>query len=392
MSPPKRVALLGSTGSIGRQTLDVVALHPDRFRVVALACRRSSEEIVAQARRFHPSFVAVADEASAAEVASALSDMDLKVAAGQEAMVQCATHAEADITVAAAAGVAGLIPVWEAVKAGKRLALANKEPLVVAGHLITAEAAKSGAQLLPVDSEHSAIFQSLLGQRRDAIAKVTLTASGGAFRDLSTDELARVTPTDALAHPTWQMGAKVTIDSATLMNKGLELIEARWLFALAPEMLEVVLHRESIIHSFIEFVDGSVLAHLAQPDMRVPIQFALSYPERLSRPEPAPDFAALGALHFAPFESARWPCVALAREAMSRGGTTPAALNAADEIAVAWFLSERIPFPAIAEIVEFALENHTPTAGDSLEELLDTDRLVRDLVERNAQKWIRSVT
>jgi len=392
MSPPKRIALLGSTGSIGRQTLDVVSLHPDRFRIVALACRRSSAEVVAQARRFRPRLVAVVDEASAAEVASALSDMDLQVAAGQEAMVQCATYEEADITVAAAAGVAGLVPVWEAVKAGKTLALANKEPLVVAGHLITAEAAKSGAKLLPVDSEHSAIFQSLLGQRKDAISRVILTASGGAFRDLSDDELARVTPADALAHPTWQMGPKVTVDSATLMNKGLELIEARWLFDLAPEILDVVLHRESIVHSFIEFADGSVLAHLARPDMRLPIQFALSYPERLPRPDPPPDFAALGALHFAAFEPARWPCVALAREAMSVGGTAPTALNAADEVAVAWFLAGRIPFPTIAQIVEFALENHTPTAGESLEELLETDRRVRDLVERNAQKWIRSVT
>jgi 1-deoxy-D-xylulose-5-phosphate reductoisomerase len=381
MSSPKRIALLGSTGSIGRQTLDVVSLHPDRFRVVALACRGSSEEIVTQARHYGPSFVAVADETVAAEVASALADTEVTVGGSSEAVVQCATHPEADVVVAAAAGVAGLLPVWEAVRAGKTVALANKEPLVVAGHLITAEAANSGAQLLPVDSEHSAIFQSLLGQRRDAVSKVVLTASGGAFRDLTQEELSRVTPEDALSHPTWQMGPKVTIDSATLMNKGLELIEARWLFDLAPDILDVVLHRESIVHSFIEFVDGSVLAHLARPDMRIPIQFALSYPERLPRPEAAPDFAQLEALHFAPFDAERWPCVGLAREAMSRGGTAPAALNAADEVAVEWFLAGRIPFTAIPRVVEDALMAHEPGTGATIESLLATDREVRRAVE-----------
>ena len=233
-----------------------------------------------------------------------------------------------------------------------------------------------------MDSEHSAIFQSLLGQARESVARVVLTASGGAFRDLAPEELERVTPAQALAHPTWKMGPKVTVDSATLMNKGLELIEARWLFGLSPETLGVVLHRESIVHSLVEFADGAVIAHLARPDMRLPIQYALSYPERLSRPEPAPDLASLGALHFEPFDADQWPCVGLAREAMRVGGTAPAALNAADEVAVAWFLAGKIPFAAIPRIVARALEAHEVRAGDSVEALLAAGTEVRESLER----------
>jgi len=382
MASAKRIALLGSTGSIGLQTLDVIDSFPDRFRVVALACHRSVDAIVAQARRYGPKLVAVADAEAAGKAAEALRGSGVEVAAGIEGVTRCAVHGEADTVVAAAAGVAGLLPVWEAVRAGKTVALANKEPLVVAGHLITAEAARSGAKLLPVDSEHSAIFQSLLGQAREGVARVVLTASGGAFRDLPLEELARVTPGQALAHPTWKMGRKVTVDSATLMNKGLELIEARWLFDLRPEMLEVVLHRESIVHGLVEFVDGAEIAHLAQPDMRLPIQFALSYPERMVRPEPPPDLASLGALHFEPFDGERWPCVGLAREAMARGGTAPAALNAADEVAVAWFLEGRVSFTAIPDILERALEAHEVRRGDSVEALLEVDAEVREFLER----------
>jgi 1-deoxy-D-xylulose-5-phosphate reductoisomerase len=232
-----------------------------------------------------------------------------------------------------------------------------------------------------VDSEHSAIFQSLLGQDREAIAQVILTASGGAFRDLPMDELDRVTPEQALAHPTWKMGPKVTVDSATLMNKGLELIEARWLFGLGPAKLDILLHRESIVHSLVQFVDGAVIAHLAQPDMRIPIQFALTYPRRLPRTQPAPDLASLGALHFEPFQDDRWPCVRLARQAMAGGGTTPAALNAADEVAVAWFLEGRIPFTAIPRVIEEALAAHRPAPADSLEQLLEADRSTRRYLE-----------
>lgn len=387
MASVKSISVLGSTGSIGRQALDVVDSFPDRFRVVALACRSSAEEVILQARRFRPQLVAVEEEKAATTVCDRLGRDGMQVVVGSEGIAQCAVLPEADIVVAAATGVAGLVPVWEAVRAGKTVALANKEPLVVAGHLIVTEAARSGSRIIPVDSEHSAIFQSLLGQRRESVARVLLTASGGAFRDLDEAQLARVTPEQALAHPTWKMGPKVTVDSATLMNKGLELIEARWLFDLRPDMLDVVLHRESIVHSLVEFVDGSVIAHLARPDMRLPIQFALSYPERLPRPDPPPDLADLGALRFERFDTRRWPCVGLARRATETGGTAPAALNAGDEVAVEWFLQGKVSFSAIPRIVEHAVTTHEVGAGESVEELLAVDRRVRDMLEESAATW-----
>jgi len=387
MAGPKQIALLGSTGSIGIQTLDVVEAFPERFRVVALSCARSVKTVVAQAMRHRPRLVAVSDQAAAGEVAQALSGAGIEVAAGPEAATRCAALPEVDLVVGAASGVAGLPAVWEAVAGGKVVALANKEPLVVAGHLIQAEAARTGAQLLPVDSEHSAIFQALLGQDRTAVRRVLLTASGGPFRDLPEGQLDRVTPEQALAHPTWKMGPKVTVDSATLMNKGLELIEARWLFALEAEQLEVILHRESIVHSLVEFVDGSVLAQLGVPDMRLPIQFALSYPERLPGVTPSLDLAALGALHFQALPPARFPCLELARAALAAGGTAPAALNAADEIAVTWFLEGRIKFGRIPRVVEEGLRSHEVGAGSSLEELLAVDREVRDYLTRMQSTW-----
>ncbi|MFB3880182.1 MAG: 1-deoxy-D-xylulose-5-phosphate reductoisomerase [Armatimonadota bacterium] len=377
MADPTRIAVLGATGSIGRQTLEVVENLPELFEIVSLSCDRSVEAIVAQARRHRPKTIVLSDPAAAKAAADALAGAGIRVEAGPEAVAACARDPEADIVVAAIAGVAGLLPVWEAVKVGKRVALANKEPLVVAGGPILAEAARSGACLLPVDSEHSAVFQTLLGQDRSAIARVTLTASGGAFRDVPVGELDRVTPEQALSHPTWKMGPKVTVDSATLMNKGLELIEAHWLFGLDPARLDIVLHRESIVHSMVQFADGAIIAHLAQPDMRIPIQFALTFPRRLPRSEPPPELASLGTLHFEPFEQDRWPCVRLAREAMATGGTAPAALNAADEVAVAWFLEGRIPFPDIPRVVEGALCAHQPGAGDSLDQLIEADRSTR---------------
>ena len=384
----KRIAILGSTGSIGRQTLDVVSLFPDRFRVVALACHRSAEEVIAQARKHRPTLVGVVDEQAAQQVSAALAPEGLAVVSGPDALVQCALTPDADLVMAAATGVAGLPAVGAAVQAGRTVALANKEPLVVAGHLLTAEAARTGARLLPVDSEHSAIFQCLLGQDRAAVRRVTLTASGGAFRDLSPEELEGVTPEQALAHPTWRMGPKVTVDSATLMNKGLELIEARWLFGLAPEQLEVVLHPESIVHSLVDFVDGSVLAHLARPDMRLPIQFALSYPERLPRPEPPLDFAALGALHFRPLDLERWPTIGLARRVLEAGGTSGAALNAADEVAVEWFLAGKIRFTRIPAIIAEVLDRHEVSAGETVEALLAVDREVRDRLVKEHSRWM----
>ena len=387
MAARRRIALLGSTGSIGRQTLDVVESFPDRFCIVALSCSRSADAIVAQARRHRPRLVAVADPDAAARARAALADTDIEVATGPEGLARCATLPEADVVVAAAAGVAGLPAVWEAVQAGKRVALANKEALVVAGHLISAQARRSGAELVPVDSEHSALFQCLLGQDRGAVRRVVLTASGGAFRDCGEQELAHVTPERALAHPTWRMGPKVTVDSTTLMNKGLELMEARWLFGLTPEQLDVVLHPESIVHGLVEFADGSVMAQLARPDMRLPIQFALSYPERLPRPEPAVDLAAVGALHFEPLSPERWPCLALAREAMARGGAAPAVLNAADEVAVEWFLAGQVAFTQIPRIVEAALRECEAGPGASIEDLLAADRSVRERLQRDRERW-----
>ncbi len=392
MPSRKRIAVLGSTGSIGRQTLEVVEQFPDRFEIVALACHSSTDEIIAQAKKHRPRLIAISNSQAASQVGDILKGSNTKVLTGLEGLTQTAILPEADIIMAAAVGIAGLQPVWEAARAGKTIALANKEPLVVAGHLITEQARRSGAVLLPVDSEHSAIFQSLLGQQRDSIARVILTASGGAFRDLPLEKLSGVTPQQALAHPTWKMGPKVTVDSATLMNKGLELIEAKWLFDLSPEKLEVVLHRESIVHSLVEFVDGAVLAHLAQPDMRLPIQYALSYPERLPRTDPPPDLAKLGALHFAPFDDLRWPCVSLAKEALNLGGTAPTALNAADEVAVQWFLQGKIPFIVIPRIIEHALQKHEITAGRSIDELLTADRQVRESLEQEKSTWTASGT
>jgi len=387
MGDGRRIAVLGSTGSIGLQTLEVVEAFPEHFRVVALSCRRSVEAIVCQARRHRPRLVAVADPEAAERAASALRDTAVEVVPGPEGALQCAALAEADLVVAAATGIAGLRPVWAAVEAGKMVALANKEPLVVAGHLITREAARTGAQLLPVDSEHSALFQLLLGQDRSALRRLVLTASGGAFRDVPLEALDEVTPEQALHHPTWKMGPKVTIDSATLMNKGLEIIEAQWLFGVAPEQIAVVLHPESIVHSMVEFVDGSVLAQLAYPDMRLPIQFALSYPERWPRAGAALELADLGALHFEPLSAERWPCVSLARTALARGGTAPAALNAADEVAVSWFLEGRIKFLQIPRVIESVLAAHEVQAAESVEALLEVDRRVRLELERDQAKW-----
>jgi 1-deoxy-D-xylulose-5-phosphate reductoisomerase len=382
MPEARRIAVLGSTGSIGLQTLEVIEAFPSRFRLVALACHSSADVIAAQARRHRPLLAAIVDPEAAARAARELEQLGVRVVAGPEGLTECATLPEAEVVVAAATGIAGLRPVWEAVRAGKTVALANKEPIVVAGHLITREAARSGAKLIPVDSEHSAIFQLLLGQDRRGVKRVVLTASGGAFRDLTIEELGSVTAEQALAHPTWKMGPKVTVDSASLMNKGLEIIEARWLFGLVPEQIDVVLHPESIVHSLVEFVDGSVLAQLAKPDMRLPIQFALSYPERWPRPEPPVDLTGMGALHFSPLALERWPCVRLAREALAAGGTATAALNAADEVAVSWFLEGRIKFAQIAQIIEWALGTHVVGPGESIEALTEVDQEVRRRLER----------
>jgi len=384
-----RVAILGATGSIGRQALEVIGAHRDRFTVVGLAANRRVELLGEQAAAFGAKTVVVGPEGDV-EAARRTAPPGVRVEGGEEALAELAARDDVDLVVAAMSGVVGLRPVLAAVRAGKRVALANKEPLVVAGEIIVAEAARSGAVLLPVDSEHSAIFQALMGQDRGAVRRVVLTASGGAFRDRPLGQLDSVTPEEALAHPTWRMGPKVTVDSATLMNKGLEVIEARWLFGLALDQIEVVLHPESIVHSLVEFVDGSVLAQLACPDMRIPLQFALTFPER----EPAEwgrlDLAQVGKLHFGPLDRQRYPAVELAYAAARAGGTAPAVLNAADEVAVGWFLEGRLRFADIPRLIAVSLEEHTPVAGPTLEQLLAADREVRRRLERSIDTWASS--
>jgi len=369
----KGVAILGSTGSIGRQTLEVIAASQDRFRVVALAAARNVEALAEQARRFRPTLVAVLDESLAPELKGRLEGTDIRVSAGEAGLLEAATLGEAAVVVGAVSGIAGLRPVLAAIRSGKRLALANKEPLVAAGGIVMSAARQAGAEIIPVDSEHSALFQCLLGHQREHVRRIILTASGGALRELSPEELSRVTPQQALAHPTWRMGPKVTVDSATLMNKGLEVIEAHWLFGVPVERIEVILHHQSIVHSLVEFTDGATIAQLSQPDMRLPIQYALSYPERLPARWGALELAQTGELTFCAIDVDRYPCLRLAYDAARRGGTAPAALNAADEVAVEAFLAGRIGFMDIPRIIETVLSRYTPEPADALERVISAD-------------------
>jgi 1-deoxy-D-xylulose-5-phosphate reductoisomerase len=372
-NPGTGVAIVGSTGSIGRQALEVVAASQDRFRVVALAAAQNVETLAAQARQFRPILAAVFDESLEPELKGRLEGTDIRVAAGESGLLEVATLDEAAVVVGAVSGVAGLRPVLAAIYAGKRLALANKEPLVAAGGIVMSAARSAGAEIIPVDSEHSALFQCLLGHQREHIRRIILTASGGALRGLSPEELSRVTPDQALAHPTWRMGPKVTVDSATLMNKGLEVIEAHWLFGVPVDRIEVILHHQSIVHSLVEFADGATIAQLSQPDMRLPIQYALSYPERLPARWGALELARTGELTFGAVDRNRYPCLRLAYEAARRGGTAPAALNAADEVAVEAFLAGRIGFMDIPRIIETVLSRHTPEPADTLERVIAAD-------------------
>jgi 1-deoxy-D-xylulose-5-phosphate reductoisomerase len=373
----KGVAVLGSTGSIGRQTLEVIADAPEHFRVVALAAARNVEALAEQARRFRPDLVALLDESRAPELRARLEGAGVRVAAGPAGVEEAATLDSAATVVGAISGMAGLAPVLAAIGAGKRIALANKEPLVAAGALIMAEARRCGAEIIPVDSEHSALFQCLLGHRRQDVRRLILTASGGALRDLSPAELAAVTPQQALAHPTWDMGPKVTVDCATLMNKGLEVIEARWLFGVAVERIEVVLHHQSIVHSLVEFADGATLAQLSQPDMRLPIQYALGYPGRIPRRRGGLELSEVGELTFGPVDLDRYPCLGLAYEAARRGGAAPVTLNAADEVAVAAFLAGRIGFLDIPRIIAAVLDRVAAAPADTLEQVVAADTAAR---------------
>ncbi|MEE9607191.1 MAG: 1-deoxy-D-xylulose-5-phosphate reductoisomerase [Myxococcota bacterium] len=378
----KRLSVLGSTGSVGEQTLAVAEAFPERYRVVALAAGRNVAKLADQVRRFRPERVSVADAESAAALRERLGGAELSIETGAEGLDAVAAH-PSDLVVAGLVGALGLRPSLAAIRAGRDLALANKEVLVMAGALFLREVRARGVTLLPVDSEHSAIFQALAGQRPQDVARLILTASGGAFRTWPAEKIARATVDEALNHPNWEMGPKITIDSATLMNKGFEVIEARWLFDVPPERVDVVVHPESIVHSLVEFVDGSVLAQLGLPDMRVPIAVALAHPERLPLDLPRLDLAALGQLQFEAPDRKRFPCLDLAYQALRADEAAPAVLNAANEIAVAAFLDGAVRFPAIAEANAAVLEAHVAKSGGRA--------VVRDLDDvTEADAWARA--
>lgn len=365
------VSIIGATGSIGKQTLDIIAYHPDKLSVVALAAGRDAEALAELARKWRPKLVALMEAAKRLR-----GRLDCPVLAGMEGLMEVATHPEADIVVVAIPTAKALLPTLAALKAGKRVALATKEVLVAGGHLVTQQLRQCG-ELLPIDSEHSALFQCLQGEDKTTVRRLILTASGGPFQKKSLDELKQVTVEEALSHPTWRMGAKVTVDSATLMNKGLEIIEARWLFGIPPERIDVVIHSQSIIHSLVEFVDGSIKAQLSLPDMRLPIQSALLYPERHPCPVPLLDLTKVQSLTFELPDEKRFPCLRLAREAAKIGGTMPAVLNAADEFAVQAFLEKQISFMDIPVITEATMAKHQPINEPDLETVLLVDEWAR---------------
>ena len=370
----RRIAILGSTGSIGTQTLDVVRRHPDLFEVELISARSSVDLLVRQAVEFNAANVVICDEARYREVAETLQPRGVKVWAGIDSLCQLVRQPEVDIVVGAMVGFSGLRPTLAALEAGKIVALANKETLVAAGSIVTRTMREHGAMILPVDSEHSAIFQCLLAAQGNEVERIHLTASGGPFREWDRSRIAAATASQALKHPNWNMGAKVTIDSATMMNKGFEVIEARWLFDMAPERINVVVHPESLIHSMVEFADGAVIAQLGCPDMRQPIAFALSFPARITTGGRKMDFATIGKMTFEAPDLRRFPCLELAYEALRRGGNAPCALNAANEIAVAAYLKDMISFYDIARINEKCLAGLNFVAEPALDDIFETNR------------------
>ena len=380
----KNIAILGSTGSIGRQALEVIESNPNRFSVEVLTAFNNVDLLIKQAKKFHPNVVVIANEDKYNEVSAALAYDGIKVYAGSAALNQVVEMGSIDMVLTAMVGYSGLIPTINAVKAGKPIALANKETLVVAGDLITRLARKNKVDIFPVDSEHSAIFQCLAGEHMNPVEKVIITCSGGPFNGMDQEQIASVTPKDALNHPCWSMGAKITIDSATLMNKGFEVIEAKWLFGLKPEQIEVVVHPQSVSHSMVEYVDGSVLAQLGHPDMRTPIAHALAWPERLASGAAFLNFTQLAKLEFQAPDFGRFPCLQLAFAALETGGTAPAILNAANEIAVQAFLERRIRFTAIAAVVEWTLEQVGVSTIETLTTILAADVAARTV----ANEWI----
>jgi 1-deoxy-D-xylulose-5-phosphate reductoisomerase len=369
------LAVLGATGSIGASTLDVMAGHPERYRVFALTAHASADALLELCRVHRPRYAVLSGVAESIALANRFRQHGVELLFGAKALEQVASDAGCDAVMAGIVGAAGLASTLAAARAGKRVLLANKEALVMAGPLVMRVARESGAQLLPVDSEHNAVFQCL--SDATAVRRIVLTASGGPFRALPLDRLDAVTPDQACAHPNWVMGRKISVDSATMMNKGLEVIEARWLFELGPERIEVLIHPQSIVHSLVEYVDGSVIAQLSNPDMRVPIAHALAYPQRIASGARPLDLAAMGDLSFERPDYQRFPCLPLAYAALRAGGSAPAALNAANEVAVQAFLAGRLPFSAIARVIEATLESMAVTQAETLAEILEADGLAR---------------
>ena len=369
----KKISILGSTGSIGTQTLDVVRNNPD-LKITALAAGRNTDILEEQIREFRPRVAAVWKEEDAADLRVRLKDTDVRILSGMDGLIEVSAEPEADITVTAIVGMIGIRPTIEAIRAGKDIALANKETLVTAGHLIMPLAEEHGVKILPVDSEHSAIFQSLNGEKRERIEKILLTCSGGPFRGYTTEMLEKVTPEDALKHPNWEMGKKITIDSATLINKGMEIMEARWLFGVDPDRIQVVIHPQSILHSAIQFVDGAVIGQLGVPDMRLPIQYALYWPDRKPMQTERLDLFSLGSLTFEQPDTETFRSLSLAYRALRAGGTMPAVFNAANECAVEKFLSGEIGFTDIWKCIETCMDSHKVLPDPSVEEIFEAER------------------
>ena len=378
------IAILGSTGSIGTQTLQVVEEHPECFEVYALTAKSRVDELIEQARKFNPEAVAIADETKYEQLKEALADLPIKVYAGYEAICEIVQSEPIDVVVTAMVGFSGLRPTIEAIKAGKAIALANKETMVVAGELITRLANEYKVPIMPVDSEHSAIFQCLAGEEHNRIEKLILTASGGPFRTFTAEQLEKVTKEQALKHPNWSMGAKITIDSATMMNKGFEVMEAKWLFGIEAKDIEVVVHPQSVIHSMVQFADGAVKAQLGTPDMRLPIMYALSYPTRLGSSFERLDFGKLGELTFEKPNLELFPNLRHAYDALAMGGNMPCVVNAANEVCVAAFLADRIKFTDMSRIIERAMQSADFTIKPTLDDYIATDAEVRKM----ADNWI----
>ncbi|OQW29920.1 MAG: 1-deoxy-D-xylulose-5-phosphate reductoisomerase [Nitrospira sp. SG-bin1] len=377
----KSIIILGSTGSIGTNTLDIVRRFSDEFRVVGLTAGGNVDKLESQIREFRPEAVAVSTESSAAVLRSRCADLPVEILAGEEGITQVASMPNAELVISAIVGAAGLVPTLAAIRSGKHIALANKEPMVMAGKLMQDEARKHSVRIFPVDSEHSAIFQSLEGHRIEDVRRLILTASGGALWTLAQEELQSVTPERALQHPNWKMGSKITIDSATLMNKGLEVVEARWLFDIPESNIDVLVHRESIIHSLVEYKDRSMIAQLGLPDMRTPISYAMRHPARMSLDLPSLDLTEIGHLTFCKPDHDRFPCLNLGYESLRIGGTMPAAMNAANEIAVEAFLNHGLRFCEIPQVIRSTMEAHVRREITRLDDALEADRWAREKAE-----------